>query len=85
MSTPTISRSKWPRSRAASARCCEIAAHSSWDSRLTLQRSATFSAVRPIGMYTLYREPLVPSMSGFVAGSVWAAPRDTHSTPAAMN
>ena len=29
---------------------CEMTAHSSWDSRLTLQRSATFSAVMPIGM-----------------------------------
>ena len=48
--TATISRSKWPESRAATARCCEIAAHSSWDSRETLQRSATFSAVMPIGM-----------------------------------
>jgi hypothetical protein len=37
-------------SRAAHARCCESAAHSSWDSRLTLQRSATFSAVSPIEM-----------------------------------
>ena len=28
----------------------EIAAHSSWDSRLTWQRAATFSAVIPIEM-----------------------------------
>ena len=84
MSTPTISESKWPLSRAAQARCCDSAAHSSWDSRETLQRSATFSAVSPIGMYTLYPVPLVPSIRGFVAGRVMAAPRDTHSTPAAM-
>ena len=83
MSTPTISRSKWPLSRAANARCCESAAHSSWDSRLTLQRSATFSAVSPIGMYTLYGEPSEPSIRGFIKGKVIAAPRDTHSTPAA--
>ncbi len=84
MSTPTISRSKWPLSRAADARCCESAAHSSWDSRLTLQRSATFSAVIPIEMYTLYEAPSEPSRCGFIRGNVWAAPRDTHSTPAAM-
>ena len=48
--TGTISRSKWPLSRASTARFCEVAAHSSWASRLTLQRSATFSAVMPIGM-----------------------------------
>ena len=48
--TATISRSKWPPSRAATARFWEIAAHSSCDSRLTLQRCATFSAVCPIGM-----------------------------------
>ena len=35
---------------AATARVWEISAHSSWASRLTLQRSATFSAVMPIGM-----------------------------------
>ena len=35
---------------AATARVWEITAHSSWASRLTLQRSATFSAVMPIGM-----------------------------------
>jgi hypothetical protein len=48
--TGTISGSKWPPSTAATARCCEIAAHSSCASRETLQRLATFSAVRPIGM-----------------------------------
>ena len=46
----TISLSKWPLSRASTARFCEMTAHSSCASRLTLQRSATFSAVRPIGM-----------------------------------
>ena len=48
--TGTISRSKWPLSRAATARFCEVTAHSSCASRLTWQRSATFSAVTPIGM-----------------------------------
>ena len=48
--TGTISRSKCPESRAATARCCEVAAHSSCASRDTRQRSATFSAVTPIGM-----------------------------------
>ena len=46
----TISLSKWPESRASTARFCEITAHSSCCSRVTLQRSATFSAVSPIGM-----------------------------------
>ena len=48
--TATISGSKWPDSRAATARFCEVTAHSSCASRLTLQRLATFSAVSPIGM-----------------------------------
>ena len=48
--TATISASKWPLSRAATARFCEVTAHSSCASRLTWQRLATFSAVRPIGM-----------------------------------
>jgi hypothetical protein len=48
--TGTISASKWPLSRASTARFCECIAHSSCASRLTLQRRATFSAVRPIGM-----------------------------------
>ena len=48
--TPTISSSKWPESRASTARFWEITAHSSCCSRVTLQRSATFSAVSPIGM-----------------------------------
>ena len=48
--TGTISLSKCPLSRASTARFCEMTAHSSCASRLTLQRSATFSAVRPIGM-----------------------------------
>ena len=48
--TGTISFPKWPLATASTARFCEITAHSSWDSRLTLQRSATFSAVIPIGM-----------------------------------
>ena len=48
--TGTISGSKWPSSRAFTARCWEIAAHSSWLSRLTLRLFATFSAVIPIGM-----------------------------------
>ena len=51
--TGTISRSKWPDSWASTARLCETTAHSSCCSRVTLQRSATFSAVNPIGMYTL--------------------------------
>ena len=37
-------------SRASTARFCEITAHASCCSRVTLQRSATFSAVIPIGM-----------------------------------
>ena len=48
--TGTISRSKCPDSCAATARICDSSAHSSWASRETLQRAATFSAVRPIGM-----------------------------------
>ena len=48
--TGTISGSKWPLSTAATARCCDVAAHSSCASRETLQRFATFSAVTPIGM-----------------------------------
>jgi hypothetical protein len=48
--TATISASKWPESRAATARACDTTAHSSCASRDTLQRSATFSAVNPIGM-----------------------------------
>ncbi len=48
--TGTISLSKWPLSCASTARFCETTAHSSCCSRVTLQRSATFSAVIPIGM-----------------------------------
>ena len=48
--TGTISRSKWPLWTASTARFCEVTAHSSCCSRVTLQRSATFSAVSPIGM-----------------------------------
>jgi hypothetical protein len=48
--TGTISGSKWPLSTAATARCCEIAAHSSCAAREIPQRLATFSAVMPIGM-----------------------------------
>ena len=48
--TATISLSKWPEACASTARFWEMTAHSSWASRETLQRSATFSAVRPIGM-----------------------------------
>ena len=48
--TGTISASKWPDSRASTARSWETTAHSSCASRLTLQRRATFSAVSPIGM-----------------------------------
>jgi hypothetical protein len=50
VSTGTISESKWPDSCASTARFWDVTAHSSCASRLTLQRSATFSAVRPIGM-----------------------------------
>jgi hypothetical protein len=48
--TDTISASKWPESRASTARFWEMTAHSSCCSRVTPQRSATFSAVIPIGM-----------------------------------
>ena len=48
--TATISASKWPLSRAATARSCDVLAHSSCASRETWQRLATFSAVSPIGM-----------------------------------
>ena len=48
--TSTISRSKWPLSRASTARDCDSAAHSSCASRETPYLSATFSAVIPIGM-----------------------------------
>ena len=41
------------RRKESTARVWLITAHSSCASRLTLQRSATFSAVRPMGMYTL--------------------------------
>ena len=45
-----ISRAKKPESWAATARSCERCAKRSMSSRDTSQRSATFSAVRPIGM-----------------------------------
>ena len=48
--TGTISFAKWPLSRASTARFWDTTAHSSCCSRVTLQRSATFSAVTPIGM-----------------------------------
>jgi hypothetical protein len=50
VSTGTISLSKWPESRASTARFWDTTAHSSWASRETWQRSATFSAVSPMGM-----------------------------------
>ena len=50
VSTATISRSKNPASRASTARSCERLAYSSIASRVTLKRSATFSAVSPIEM-----------------------------------
>ena len=49
-STGTISRSKCPDACAATARVCEISAHSSCAERVTSRCSATFSAVIPIGM-----------------------------------
>ena len=49
--TATISASKWPESRAVDGAVLRrSSAHSSCASRLTWQRLATFSAVRPIGM-----------------------------------
>ena len=48
VSIGVISRSKKPRSWAAVARCCDIAAHSSCSSRLTFSYWATFSAVWPM-------------------------------------
>ena len=48
--TPTISLSKCPLCWASTARFWDTTAHSSWASRETLQRWATFSAVRPMGM-----------------------------------
>ena len=48
--TGVISRSKNPRSWAATARCCDRAANSSIDSRDTSSYSATFSAVWPMAM-----------------------------------
>ena len=45
-----ISRAKMPVSRAPAAFCCEPSANASMSSRLTSQRSATFSAVTPISM-----------------------------------
>ena len=48
--TGMISRSKKPRSWAATARCCERAANSSISSRPTFSYSATFSAVWPMAM-----------------------------------
>ena len=45
-----ISRPKKPESCAATARSCERCANRSMSSRETSQRSATFSAVSPIGM-----------------------------------
>src|SRR5439155_3723737 len=62
--TGTISLSKWPSATASTARVWEISAHSSCASRLTLQRSATFSAVIPIEMYALYSDPSEPSSLG---------------------
>ena len=50
VSTGRISRSKKPESRASTARSWERLAYSSIDSRVTLKRSATFSAVSPIEM-----------------------------------
>ena len=46
--TGTSWSAKRPDSMAATARCCETSAKASWSSRLTVQRSATFSAVSPI-------------------------------------
>ena len=48
--TGVISRSKKPRSWAATARCCERAPHSSISSRVTPSASTTFSAVWPMAM-----------------------------------
>ena len=48
--TGTISLSKCPDACASTARFWDTTAHSSCCSRVTLQRSATFSAVSPIGM-----------------------------------
>ena len=45
-----ISRSKKPESCAATARSCDRCANLSMSSRDTSQRSATFSAVMPMGM-----------------------------------
>ena len=47
-STGTIWSSNRPASIAATARCWLSSANASWRSRLTPQRSATFSAVSPI-------------------------------------
>ncbi len=45
-----ISSSQKPRSSEAVARCCDMAANSSWSSRLTFSYCATFSAVSPMAM-----------------------------------
>src|SRR6266540_4164990 len=47
-STARSSSSKRPAFAAAAQRCCERSANASWSSRLTPQRSATFSPVSPI-------------------------------------
>ena len=82
--TGTISASKWPLATASTARPWEMTAHSSWDSRLTLQRSATFSAVIPIGMYTSYAAPSEPSTAWLNSNAAPGTARETASTPAAM-
>ena len=47
-STGTISSLNSPAAMALSAFWCEASANASWSSRETFQRSATFSAVRPM-------------------------------------
>jgi hypothetical protein len=82
--TGTISLSKCPDSCAATARVCEISAHASCASRLTLRSAATFSAVMPMEMYASYSEPSEPSSLGCSSNGAPGAVRETASTPAAM-
>ncbi len=82
--TGTISGSKCPDSTAATARVWEMSAHSSCASLDTPQRSATFSAVMPMGMYTSYSAPGEPSTLWLNSPALPRPTRLTASTPAAM-
>src|SRR5829696_2941810 len=64
-----ISRSKKPFSCAATARSCDCWAKRSMSSRETSHRSATFSAVTPIGMYTFAIGASSPKSAGWSSSS----------------